>query len=78
MCVVVFSATYHKTDFPEPAVVTGPTVSDTTINRISIGHTNSIEPEEGVQVALPALEVLSVDKPHARCRLSFLTGVMVI
>ena len=40
--------------------------------------TNAMEPDEGVHVVLPLLEIFAIDKPCAGSRLSLLASVILI
>ena len=73
---VVSGATCHKTDLPEPAVMTYQAPSKTKLSKIK--RTDSIEPDERIQIALPLFEFLSSDKPFAGGRLSLFAGIIVI
>ena len=68
--------TCHRTDFPEPAVVTYQTSLQSEL--VMRKRTNAVEPDEGVHVVLPLLEFLAIDKPVAGGRLPLLAGIIMI
>jgi hypothetical protein len=73
---IMLGTTCHKTDLPEPAVMTYQ--ASLKMEGDVTKHTDSIEPDEGIQITLPLFEFLAPDKPLAGGRLSLLASIIMI